>query len=127
MKEGVGPLWNGTAASLILVSNPALKFTVYEYLKRLASEPLSPSKAFFMGAFASAIATIITYPVQVVQAKSRVIEYALFSKSEKFQCSYPWPFRYVHKELLDVISFIVAFNSGPCRPFEYSVQTLPIV
>ena len=72
MKEGVGPLWNGTAASLILVSNPALKFTVYEYLKRLASEPLSPSKAFFMGAFASAIATIITYPVQVVQAKSRV-------------------------------------------------------
>ena len=72
MKEGVGPLWNGTAASLILVSNPALKFTVYEYLKRLAIEPLSPSKAFFMGAFASAIATIITYPVQVVQAKSRV-------------------------------------------------------
>ena len=72
MKEGLGPLWNGTVASLILVSNPALKFTVYEYLKRLTSDPLSPSKAFFMGAFASAIATIITYPVQVVQTKARV-------------------------------------------------------
>ena len=33
---------------------------------------LSPQKTFLIGAFANAIATLITYPVQVVQAKMRV-------------------------------------------------------
>ena len=28
MKEGFTSLWNGTMASLVLVSNPAIKFTV---------------------------------------------------------------------------------------------------
>jgi adenine nucleotide transporter 17 len=79
INEGQYGLWGGTVASLVLVSNPAIKFTAYEYLKRLlvgksaASQLLSPSKAFMMGALASVIATLITYPVQVVQTKSRVI------------------------------------------------------
>ena len=34
VQEGLGSLWNGTKASLMLVSNPAIKFTVYELLKR---------------------------------------------------------------------------------------------
>ena len=34
LQEGLGSLWNGTKASLMLVSNPAIKFTVYELLKR---------------------------------------------------------------------------------------------
>jgi hypothetical protein len=33
---------------------------------------LSAFKAFLLGAFASAIATTLTYPIQVVQTKSRV-------------------------------------------------------
>ena len=36
---------------------------------------LSPQKTFLIGAFANAIATLITYPVQVVQAKMRVSTY----------------------------------------------------
>ena len=74
--EGYEKLWGGILASLILVSNPAIKFTAYEYLKRILLPPtesqLSPAKAFFIGALASAIATVITYPIQVVQTKARV-------------------------------------------------------
>ena len=32
--EGVKTLWSGTSASLLLVSNPAIQFMVYEALKR---------------------------------------------------------------------------------------------
>ena len=32
--EGVQGVWAGTIPSLILVSQPALKFTIYEFLKR---------------------------------------------------------------------------------------------
>ena len=85
IKEGLGSLWNGTGASLILVSNPALKFTTYEYLKRIFygnSNSPSPSTAFFMGAFASVIATIITYPVQIVQTNLRVSIFKKISQQE---------------------------------------------
>ena len=36
---------------------------------------LSAEKTFLIGAFANAIATLITYPVQVIQAKMRVSTY----------------------------------------------------
>ena len=78
MSEGLESLWGGTMASLILVSNPAIKFTVYEYLKRFllkkprSASQLSPFRAFLIGALASAVATVVTYPVQVVRAHSRV-------------------------------------------------------
>ena len=36
---------------------------------------LSPQKTYLIGAFSNAIATLITYPVQVVQAKMRVSTY----------------------------------------------------
>lgn len=32
--EGVGALWSGTFASLLLATNPAIQFTIYEGLKR---------------------------------------------------------------------------------------------
>ena len=112
--EGIPRIWAGTIPSLMLVSQPTIKFTVYEFLKRhylelygniyilsvlynhndelfpmkprfynLANKlalmeletALSPQKTFLIGAFANAIATLITYPVQVVQAKMRVSTY----------------------------------------------------
>ena len=80
MKDGLTSLWSGTIPSLVLVSNPAIKFTVYEFLKRhviewkghLEKDTLSPGNAFLVGVTASLAATIVTYPVQVVQTKARV-------------------------------------------------------
>ncbi|XP_059090199.1 peroxisomal membrane protein PMP34-like isoform X2 [Tigriopus californicus] len=75
--DGCAALWNGLAASLMLVSNPAIKFTVYEYLKRqvlkrqLSSTSLSALPAFVLGVLASSVATVATYPLQVVQVKLR--------------------------------------------------------
>lgn len=33
-EEGVAALWSGTFTSLLLVSNPAIQFMIYEGLKR---------------------------------------------------------------------------------------------
>lgn len=74
--EGVARLWSGTVPSLILVSNPAIHFMVYETLKRhvldgrKASE-ISPLTFFAVGAAAKAIATVLTYPLQLVQTRMR--------------------------------------------------------
>jgi len=75
LQEGVGSLWNGTKASLMLVSNPAIKFTFYELFKRhyskVTGKAVGGVSAFLLGAAATAVATILTYPLQIVQAKSR--------------------------------------------------------
>jgi len=75
LQEGVTSLWNGTKASLMLVSNPAIKFTFYELFKRrytkITGKTVGGSTAFLLGALATAIATIFTYPLQIVQAKAR--------------------------------------------------------
>ena len=84
--------------------------------------------ASFLRRLFSTISSSNTYVYANLQSlQESTLEYALFGKSEKIQCGSPWPFGYVHKKLLDVISFNVALNSGPCRPFEISVLTLPIV
>ncbi|KAF2886868.1 hypothetical protein ILUMI_19305 [Ignelater luminosus] len=68
--EGLGRLWSGLCPSLILVSNPAVQFAVYEYLKRRISVK-SSFNVFLMGAVAKAIATVVTYPLQLAQARLR--------------------------------------------------------
>lgn len=71
-------LWKGTMPSLILVSNPSLQFMAYESIKRRlmtgkkAGAELGSLTVFLAGAMAKAIATIATYPLQIVQAKLRV-------------------------------------------------------
>ena len=75
--EGIGALWNGTGPSLMLVCNPTIQFVVYEALKRrliryLRTEHLSGYMLFVVGAVAKAVATVITYPVQVLQCRMRV-------------------------------------------------------
>ena len=99
-KEGVKQLWNGTWASLILVSNPAIQYYVYErckdeiisYRKKklsllhgltgsissrtiddaIASTTLQPIDAFILGALAKGIATVLTYPLQLAQVLIRL-------------------------------------------------------
>lgn len=76
-KEGVRGLWSGTIPSLILVSNPAIQFMMYEMIKRnvqkMSKTPndLSSFTVFVMGALSKAIATVVTYPLQLVQTRQR--------------------------------------------------------
>ncbi|KAF7995524.1 hypothetical protein HCN44_006631 [Aphidius gifuensis] len=74
--EGIGKLWAGTLPSLILVANPAIQFMTYESIKRKVSSSLggaqTPAWIFFtIGAIAKTVATILTYPLQLVQTKLR--------------------------------------------------------
>lgn len=97
--EGVKTLWSGTIPSLILVSNPALQFMMYELLKRHTISYLSKQQQtghsdysdfggdndksfdqaeisslgyFVIGAIAKTFATIITYPLQLIQTQLRI-------------------------------------------------------
>ncbi|XP_033121534.1 peroxisomal membrane protein PMP34-like [Anneissia japonica] len=74
--EGFWSLWNGTMSSLMLVGNPAIQFMVYQTLKRWRqgashSMELGNVTYFLIGAVAKAVATVLTYPLQVVQSKQR--------------------------------------------------------
>ncbi|XP_065359345.1 peroxisomal membrane protein PMP34 [Calliphora vicina] len=74
--EGVKGLWSGTIPSLILVSNPSLQFMMYELLKRnlikfSGRTEISSLGYFLIGAAAKAFATVLTYPLQLVQTKQR--------------------------------------------------------
>ena len=96
-EEGIGHLWSGTWASILLVSNPVIQFFTYEQIKmallrrrqdrqriRVGSSPLSavppslntlsPVDAFVIGAVAKTIATVATYPLQLAQTVLRLQE-----------------------------------------------------
>ncbi|XP_055701063.1 peroxisomal membrane protein PMP34 [Phlebotomus papatasi] len=72
--EGVAGLWAGTIPSLVLVINPALQFMMYEGIKRRLVKVYGdlPAVGYFaVGAVAKAFATVLTYPLQLVQTKLR--------------------------------------------------------
>lgn len=83
--EGFLSLWNGTLASLILVSNPVIHYVSYERMKlalqhkRLVENPkargaLTAMEIFALGALAKSFTTVVTYPLQVAQSLMRVQE-----------------------------------------------------
>lgn len=72
--EGYEGLWAGTIPSLMLVVNPAFQFMVYESIKRHLTQAYGdlPGIVYFgVGAIAKMMATLVTYPLQVVQTKLR--------------------------------------------------------
>jgi len=81
--EGLRALWAGTTSSLLLVSNPALQFMVYEALKRSdvihiwlssfisTTATVVSLQHLFNGAMAKLVATVVTYPLQVIQTRRR--------------------------------------------------------
>jgi len=78
-EEGVGELWNGTLASLVLVSNPTIQFFAYDKLKVMMenyknSKNFNSWEIFFLGAIAKLIATILTYPLQIAQSRLRALK-----------------------------------------------------
>eukprot|EP00944_MAST-04C_sp_MAST-4C-sp1_P015282 g15282.t1 len=70
---GVTALWSGLIPSLFLVSNPAIQTVVYEkeliWYERLVHRQCRPVEFFAVAAFAKAVATFFTYPLQVAQAQ----------------------------------------------------------
>jgi len=96
-EEGIGHLWSGTWASILLVSNPVIQYFAYDqfkaallsrrqYQQRIipivpsssraspSFDTLSPVEAFVIGAVAKAIATVATYPIQLAQTVLRLQE-----------------------------------------------------
>ncbi|MGK3733824.1 MAG: adenine nucleotide transporter 17 [Bacillariaceae sp.] len=83
--HGASHLWKGTNASMMLVSNPIIQFVCYEQLKRkiITSKmnrqtgkkslaTLGAAEAFVIAAAAKAIATVLTYPLQLTQTLLRL-------------------------------------------------------
>lgn len=73
--EGLHGLWAGAVPSLMLVCNPALQFMMYESLKRrltkVSGQNPSAMTFFLIGALAKTFATVLTYPLQLIQTKLR--------------------------------------------------------
>ena len=77
--EGIRHLWSGTITSLLLVSNPVIQFFAYEELKgmlllRKSGDALALRglEAFVLGAMSKALATVLTYPLQLAQVVLRL-------------------------------------------------------
>ena len=77
-QNGVLSLWDSVVPNLILVSNPTIHFFTYERVRivmmRIAKArgtPLSSWEFFLMGALGKAVATVFTYPLQIVQSQLR--------------------------------------------------------
>ncbi|XP_052791339.1 peroxisomal membrane protein PMP34-like [Mya arenaria] len=83
-EEGLSALWNGTKPSLVLATNPAIHFMVYEAVKRyfqhyFRQTELSGFMYFIIGAIAKTVATVVTYPLQIIQSRMR----ASYKKEKK--------------------------------------------
>ncbi|KAE8912620.1 hypothetical protein PF005_g8775 [Phytophthora fragariae] len=91
--EGLLSLWNGTLASLVLVSNPVIHYVSYERMKialqkkRHAAGPagaaLSALDIFVLGALAKSFTTVVTYPLQVAQSLMRVQQKTLDTQQSR--------------------------------------------
>lgn len=113
-EEGILALWNGTLPSLMLVSNPSIQFVTYERIKQWMAErskargtPLTALEFFFMGAVAKAVATVLTYPIQLAQSRLRAM---------KSQSSDQKNVRYQYKGTFDVLLKVLQ-NDGPLGLF----------
>lgn len=76
--EGIDGLWKGLGPNLALVSNPTIHFFVYERVRIIAAKiaakrgsPINSLEFFAMGAIAKAVATVLTYPIQIAQSQLR--------------------------------------------------------
>ena len=84
--EGILQLWHGTISSLLLVSNPAIQYFLYEQIRvwvlgiknrrgsaaGVSSLQLTAMEAFVFGALSKTVATVVTYPLQLGQVLIRL-------------------------------------------------------
>mmetsp|Transcript_13393 Transcript_13393/g.28973 ORF Transcript_13393/g.28973 Transcript_13393/m.28973 type:complete len:345 (+) Transcript_13393:61-1095(+) len=76
--DGILTLWNGTTTSIVLAWNPAINLGVYMMLKRhhliIGASDISNGgalEAFVNALLSKFIATVVTYPIQVLQTRHR--------------------------------------------------------
>ncbi|KAL2916401.1 hypothetical protein HK105_204157 [Polyrhizophydium stewartii] len=76
-EDGPQGLWKGLRASLVLCSNPAITYGVFERLKAILLKrqegkpaPLTAGQVFLIGALSKTLATVVTYPY--IMAKVRM-------------------------------------------------------
>jgi adenine nucleotide transporter 17 len=94
-EDGVLGFWKGVIPSLIMVSNPAIQFMLYETLlkklkKRRASnlkgaDGLTALEIFLLGAVAKLGATVVTYPLLVVKARLQAKQMAGDDKRHRYK------------------------------------------
>lgn len=74
-ESGLGGFWAGYTASLFLTINPSLTFLLFETAKPHVRETnggkLDGVDSFFLGALCKAMATTLTYPFHVAQARAQ--------------------------------------------------------
>ncbi|KAK9700061.1 hypothetical protein RND81_08G214700 [Saponaria officinalis] len=78
-EAGILGFWKGVIPTLIMVSNPALQFMIYETLlkklkqrraaKKIDSNGVTALEIFLLGAVAKLGSTVVTYPFLVVKAR----------------------------------------------------------
>jgi len=74
-KEGVGVFFHGVLPALVLVSNPAIQFMVFEKLKswvelrRPKGAKFSDMDFFFLGLVSKFAASTVTYPYTLLKSK----------------------------------------------------------
>jgi hypothetical protein len=89
--SAVSQLWKGFRPSLMLCSNPAINYTVFDTIKSRytmhgAKENLSMPEAFLLGLFSKFVATIATYPL--IRAKVMLMVTSQASMIECLQDAY---------------------------------------
>ncbi|KAF6819916.1 peroxisomal membrane protein pmp47b [Colletotrichum sojae] len=72
--EGPQALFSGVIPALVLVINPILQYTLFEQMKNAVEKKrrVTPTVAFFLGAFGKLFATSITYPYITVKSQMHV-------------------------------------------------------
>lgn len=67
-EDGLGGLFRGWESTFVVSMNPAVQNTVYDQIKaslqKMQQSGLGYWQSFWLGAFAKAVATVSTYPVQ---------------------------------------------------------------
>ena len=82
-EEGISSLYNGTIASIVLALNPAIQLGVYELLKRSNSLGGKAFRPFVNALLAKFLATMITYPIQVLQTRDRAAIASVHTKQQR--------------------------------------------
>mmetsp|Transcript_10086 Transcript_10086/g.17319 ORF Transcript_10086/g.17319 Transcript_10086/m.17319 type:complete len:346 (-) Transcript_10086:426-1463(-) len=85
---GIMGYWKGVLPSLAMVSNPAIQYMIYEYLrtqsaKGAAGARVTPLRTFGMGALGKVGATLATYPMLMI--KSRLQAQSKATEGDQYQ------------------------------------------